>query len=402
MSEVLEQRVNEVEKTVIRLGQKMDRYGEDSHENLTRLEDWLIQYSIENQKAIEESRRGRELDRRENEQGFAQLRKSLADSKQDMADSQQRTEQGFVELRKSLADSQQRTEQGFQELRKDLADSQQRTEQGFQELRKDLADSQLRSDQGFAELRKKIADSDQKIEKSQLRSDQGFAELRKKIADSDQKMVESQQTNDQGFAELRKSLADSKQRNDEGFAELRKKIADSDQKMLESQQTNDQGFAELRKKIADSRKELGQISHRLGTIVEDLVAPSLPRVFRELVNCPADEDVLINVRVRRRHPTQKGSMLEIDAMADCGNYVLFNETKSQFSPEKVKAFLKKLAVVRDYFPEYQSYQIRGCIASLYLDKSLVEYASRQGLLALASGEYLMTVQNDAGFSWKAF
>jgi len=147
---------------------------------------------------------------------------------------------------------------------------------------------------------------------------------------------------------------------------------------------------------------LGQISHRLGTIVEDLVAPSLPRVFRELVNCPADVDVLINVRVRRRHPTQKGKMLEIDAMADCGNYVLFNETKSQFSPEKVKAFLKKLAVVRDYFPEYQSHQIRGCIASLYLDKSLVEYASRQGLLALASGEYLMTVQNDAGFSWKAF
>jgi len=147
---------------------------------------------------------------------------------------------------------------------------------------------------------------------------------------------------------------------------------------------------------------LGQISHRLGTLVEDLVAPSLPRVFREMVNCPADEEVLTNVRVRRRHPFQKGKMLEIDAMADWGDYVLFNETKSQFSPEKVKAFLEKLAIVRDYFPEYQSHQIRGCIASLSLDKSLVEYASRQGLLALASGEYLMTVQNEAGFSWKAF
>jgi len=202
--------------------------------------------------------------------------------------------------------------------------------------------------------------------------------------------------------DLRKSLADSQQRTEQGFVELRKSLADSKQDLADSQQRNDQGFKELRKSIANSRKELGQISHRLGTIVEDLVAPSLPRVFREMVNCPAEEDVLINVRVRRRHPTQKGSMLEIDAMADCGNYVLFNETKSQFSPEKVKAFLEKLALVRDYFPEYQSHQIRGCIASLYLDKSLVEYATRQGLLALASGEYLMTVQNDAGFSWKAF
>ena len=121
-----------------------------------------------------------------------------------------------------------------------------------------------------------------------------------------------------------------------------------------------------------------------------------------MVNCPADEDVLTNVRVRRRHPTQKGKMLEIDAIADCGHYVLFNETKSQFTPEKVKAFLEKLTIVKDYFPEYQFYQIRGCIASLSLDKNLVEYASRQGLLALASGEYLMTVQNEAGFSWKAF
>jgi len=295
MSEiVLEQRVTEVEKKIIRLGRKMDGYGKDSHENLTRLEDWLIQYSIENQKGIKESQRWRmsmEEKHQEHDQELKELRKSLADSQHNLEKSQQRTEQGFVELRKSLADSQQRTEQGFQELRKDLADSQQR---------------------------------------------------------------------------------------------------------------NDQGFKELRKKIADSRKELGQISHRLGTIVEDLVAPSLPRVFREIVNCPADVDVLINVRVRRRHPSQKGSMLEIDAMADCENYVLFNETKSQFSPEKVKAFLEKLALVREYFPEYQSHQIRGCIASLYLDKSLVEYASRQGLLALASGEYLMTVQNDAGFSWKAF
>jgi len=284
---VLEQRVSKAERNIARLGKKMDRYGEESHERLTRLEDWLIQYSMTNQKAIEESQRWRqsmEEDRQENKQEFKKLRKSLAES-------EQRNEQGFKELRKSLAESEQRNEQGFKELRKSLADSQQR---------------------------------------------------------------------------------------------------------------NEQGFKELRKNIANSRKELGQISHRLGTLVEDLVAPSLPRVLREMVNCPAEEEVLTNVRVRRRHPTQKGKMLEIDAMADCGHYVLFNETKSQFTPEKVKTFLEKLAIVKDYFPEYQSHQIRGCIASLYLDKSLVEYASRQGLLALASGEYLMTVQNEAGFSWKAF
>ena len=58
MSEiVLEQRVSKTERNIARLGKKMDRYGFDHHERLTRLEDWLIQYSITNQKAIEESQR---------------------------------------------------------------------------------------------------------------------------------------------------------------------------------------------------------------------------------------------------------------------------------------------------------------------------------------------------------
>jgi len=290
---VLEQRVSTVETNLTRLERKMDIYGKDSHEHLTRLEDWLIQYSMKTQGFIEESQRWR----------------------QSMEESRLKSEQEMRDLRQIVTENQQRTEQGFKELRQNMAESQER-------------------------------------------------------------------------------LAESQEKNDIGFKELR-------QNMAESQEKNDIGFKELRQKIADSRKELGQISHRLGTVVEDLVAPSLPRILRETISCP-NEEVLINVRVRRRHPIEKGKVLEIDAIADCGHYVLFNETKSQFTPEKVKAFLEKLAKVREYFPEYQSHQIMGCIASLYLDQSLIKYAGRQGLLALASGEYLMTCQNVAGFQWKNF
>ena len=95
-------------------------------------------------------------------------------------------------------------------------------------------------------------------------------------------------------------------------------------------------------------------------------------------------------------------MLEIDAIAVCGNYVLFNETKNQLTPEKIKDFLDKLAVVRDYFTEYQQYEIIGSVASLYVDASLIEYANRQGLLILAAKEGLVEVQNQPVFTFKAF
>ncbi len=140
----------------------------------------------------------------------------------------------------------------------------------------------------------------------------------------------------------------------------------------------------------------------MGTIVEDFIASDLPRILRAIVPCPEDEEVLVNIRVRRRHPRQKGRLIEIDALADCGQYVLCNETKSRLRPEPIQDFLDKLTAVRDYFPEYQQYQIIGCVASLHVDPSLVEHAARQGLSVLALGEGLMVVQNEAVFKPRAF
>ncbi len=229
-----------------------------------------------------------------------------------------------------------------------------------------------------------------------IRSNQdGFAKLRNEMA-------ESQRRNDVEFAkmrhetaEFRQQMADSQKRNDAEFAKFQQQMVESQKRMEASQKRNDAGFAKL-------RQEMGNLSHRLGSLVEDLVAPSLPAILKQVVACPEDQEALVNVRIRRRHPSQSGKMLEIDAIADCGSYVLFNETKSQLTPEKVKAFLEKLTVVRDYFPEYPQYTILGSVAALAVEASLIEYASRQGLFVLTANEGLMTLQNAPGFTWRAF
>ena len=108
------------------------------------------------------------------------------------------------------------------------------------------------------------------------------------------------------------------------------------------------------------------------------------------------------VRVRRSHPTEKGLMQEFDVIASCGEYALFNETKSKLSPADVDSLLAKLALARDYFPEYQQYKLIGSVATLYIDPSLVQYASRKGVVALAVGDELMDVMNEPGFEWTEF
>ena len=71
-------------------------------------------------------------------------------------------------------------------------------------------------------------------------------------------------------------------------------------------------------------KQWGDLAHRLGTVVEDIGAPNLPRVAAELCSC--DQPDLFAVRVVRRF---QGETREYDALVVCPEVVLVNETKSK-------------------------------------------------------------------------
>ncbi len=95
-------------------------------------------------------------------------------------------------------------------------------------------------------------------------------------------------------------------------------------------------------------------------------------------------------------------MIELDAVAECGEYVLINETKNTFRPEYVTTFLERLGQVRDYFPEFRDKQILGSISSLRIDPSVVKYASHQGLVVFTVGEGLLQIRNEEFFQPKRF
>ena len=159
---------------------------------------------------------------------------------------------------------------------------------------------------------------------------------------------------------------------------------------------------EMREFKTEMRRSWGELSNKMGTMAEDLVAPSIPRILRTVVGCPEDQIDSIAVRVRRRHPMDSGRMQEFDVVAACGDYVLINDTKSSLSPEAVEQFAQLLPTVRSFFPEYADKKIIGAIASLYVDESLARYAERQGLIALGFSEDVMDVLNSSGFVPQAF
>jgi len=148
-------------------------------------------------------------------------------------------------------------------------------------------------------------------------------------------------------------------------------------------------------------KQLGEIANKQGRMAEDLVAPSVCRILREVLGLSEDDICVANVRVRRRHPHRK-TIREFDVIAECNEYVLVNETKSRLSPADVDHVIETIGEVREYFPDYRERRLIGSVATLYVDQSLVTYASKKGVLVLAVGDELMDVMNPEGFKPKEY
>ncbi len=159
---------------------------------------------------------------------------------------------------------------------------------------------------------------------------------------------------------------------------------------------------EMHRSRIEMNRRWGELANKMGTMVEDLVAPSIPRILRQTVGCPHNRVESMALRVRRLHPTDESREREFDAVAVCGEYVLINETKSRLSTKDVDDFVHHLPEAREFFPEYAGRKFIGAIASLYVDESVARYAEKQGLIVLGFGEDVMEVLNSPGFVPRPF
>ncbi|MDM8527660.1 hypothetical protein QUF58_05540 [Anaerolineales bacterium HSG24] len=155
-----------------------------------------------------------------------------------------------------------------------------------------------------------------------------------------------------------------------------------------------------RKRMNDFQEKL---SHKLGTLVEDFVAPDMRRILHLVSGCPMEDIPDVYVRQRRRLPHDKGQHLEIDAYVECDDLVLINETKESMTVDYIDHFIKnQLTRFREFFPEYREYKLWGCVSSFRMEASLVKYANRQGLITLALSDGLMQIQDTPDFKPKIF
>ncbi len=143
----------------------------------------------------------------------------------------------------------------------------------------------------------------------------------------------------------------------------------------------------------DMNRRWGELANKMGTLVEDLVAPSLGRIVKDLTG----QDVVdLSVRRKRQH---NGQSQEFDAIAiTADRQIGLNSTKSSLRSADIDHFIdQELPAFRRFFPEYADYPIVGILASLAVEDSVLNYAERRGLVVLGVGDALMEIKNHSGF-----
>ena len=136
-------------------------------------------------------------------------------------------------------------------------------------------------------------------------------------------------------------------------------------------------------------KAWGDLANKLGTIVEDIVAPNVRRLAVEEFGFARVEDfVLRPERVSRRGAAREA---EFDVVCAGADRVIVAESKSSPSIEHIEKFAARIGEFFDFFPEYDGREMFAVFSSWSLAPRLCERISELGLYGIAMGDETMHI-----------
>jgi len=128
-------------------------------------------------------------------------------------------------------------------------------------------------------------------------------------------------------------------------------------------------------------KEWSALAKKMGTIVEDLIAPALRPTLSKYFNCEVSME---GQRIFRR---KNGEDYEIDALAGCEDKIFMIEARSTPKVEDVKEIKKKSERFFEFFPEHNGKELIVIFGSITFPENVIKYASKQGIYVLAWREW---------------
>jgi hypothetical protein len=143
----------------------------------------------------------------------------------------------------------------------------------------------------------------------------------------------------------------------------------------------------------EMNKRWGELANKMGTVVEDIVAPSIRRLAHEVFDC--GEQQYFGTRMSVNRSDDRSREREFDALYVGARAVLLNQTKSTPRTDDAREFVQFLesGEFALYFPQLRELPIRPAFSSLSIPEDMVRYLTRRGIYAIAMGDEAMQVVN---------
>ena len=167
--------------------------------------------------------------------------------------------------------------------------------------------------------------------------------------------------------------------------------ANWEQRWAKLEQDREKERQEREKERREMNKRWGELANKMGTLVEDIVAPNIPRIARELFGI----DNIVDFSVRRiiYHPTDKSRLKDFDALLIASDAIVLNETKSTVRQSYIDEFIAFIPTVFEYLPEHKGKKVIPVFSSLYIPEQFVRYLTANNIYAMAMGDETMEILN---------
>lgn len=138
---------------------------------------------------------------------------------------------------------------------------------------------------------------------------------------------------------------------------------------------------EIREENKNRNREWSNLARKMGTLVEDLIAPALRPILSKYFNCEATME---GQRMFRR---KDGEDYEVDAIVASENKVFMVEVRSTPRTNYVDEIVEKKERFFDFFPEYKGKELIVIFGSITFPENVIDYASKKRVYVMGWREW---------------
>ena len=199
-----------------------------------------------------------------------------------------------------------------------------------------------------------------------------FRENSERLKDRDEKFEKEMKDRDEKFEKEMKE-------RDEKFD---KEMKERDEKFEKEMKDRDEKFArELKETRDETNAAIRRISVEFlgatGHIVEGLASSAVDKIFKN-----AGLDLLHYGKNIKPKLPEDNSKMEVDVLLGNEMFVVPVEVKADFTKRKVKHFVRRMAMFRTFFPEYDDKEVIAAVAAINYENGTDQLAHEEGLLVI--------------------